>query len=349
MTFLRNNNLKNMKKILLFLLLSGVLSAQSNEVIDFKYRLNDPKSTTKNLKVIDAREDKNIGQYSRKDKTYTFSFPTDNAKSDLENWFEKDNKKRGTKEIVIVLNKLKVYGKDGIENIRFAKIFISASSYLKIGSQYFLLKVVDETKTINPREYQNISKTIASAVGFGLNKLITDSYTAEPSKITVPEDQLTNYEKYLTSDLAVFKTDQLQDGIYKDYTSFFNQKPLKGYELIKDKNGQFVRAEGKNDKLRPDQIFIYVENGVGYKGTFGGFLKMEKDEKGFYIVSGLTLLDQGLTKYYFAPGSGGAIGGGLAALGNFILDKEQQKMLEKEKKEKVYLSPLTGEYIFEYE
>ncbi|GAA5091707.1 hypothetical protein GCM10023210_19570 [Chryseobacterium ginsengisoli] len=338
-----------MKKILFFLLLSGVLSAQSNEVIDFKYRLNDPKSTTKSLEVIDAREDKNIGQYSRKDKIYTFSFPTDNAKSDLENWFEKDNKKRGKRELVIVLDKLKVYEKKGIDKVDYAKIFISASSYEKVGTEYFLLKTIDGTKTINTWEYQNISKTLASSIGMSLNKFITESYSLEPSKISVPQDQLPNYREYLAENLPVFKTNQFQDGIYKDYLSFFNQKPLTGYQLIKDKDGNVIRAEGKNETLRPpQQIFIYVENGIAYKSTFGGFYKIDKDEKGFYIFSGITLLNQGLAKHDFTPPGGGAIAGGLGALGNVLLSNEQRKALEKEEKEKVYISPLTGEYLFEY-
>lgn len=337
-----------MKKTLLFLLFSVALSAQSNEIIDFKYRLNDPKSTVKNLEVIDAREDKNIGQYSRKDKTYTFSFPTDNAKSDIENWFDRDNKKRGTRELVLVLNKLKVYEKKGIDRVDYAKIFISASSYEKIGTEYFLLKIIDGTKTINTWEYQNIGKTLTSSIGMSLNKFITESYSLQPSKISVPQNQLSNYEEYLAENLPVFKTDQLQDGIYKDYLSFFNQKPLTNYQLIKDKDGNVIRAEGKNDKLRADQIYIYIENRIAYKSTLGGFYKVDKDEKGFFIISGITLLNQGLPNYNFTPPGGGAIAAGLGTLGNYLSKNEQKKMLEKEEKEKVYISPLTGEYLFQY-
>jgi len=336
-----------MKKIFFLLLTSSLVFAQKKEIIDFKYRLNDPKSMVKSIEVIDAREDKDVGKFTRKDKTYTFYFPTNNAESDIENWFEKDNKKRGKRELVIVLDKIKVYEKKGLDRTDLAKIFISASSYENIGAEYFLLQVIDGTKIINTWEYQNIGDKLASSLGMSLNKFITESYTSIPSKITVPEDQLKNYDEYLAQNLSALKINHLQDGVYKDYVSFFNQKPLTGYELIKDKNDKVIRAEGKNEKLRPDQIFIYVENGIAYKSTFGGFFKVNKDNEGFYIISGLTLLNQGPKNYYFQSG-GGAIAGGLNAIGGAILNREQQKMLEKEEKEKVYISPLTGEYLYQY-
>jgi hypothetical protein len=337
-----------MKKIFFFLLTSSLVFAQKKEIIDFKYRLNDPKSTVKSIEVIDAREDKDVGKFTRKDKTYTFSFPTGNAESDIENWFEKDNKKRGARELVIVLDKIKLYEKKALDKTDLAKIFISASSYEKIGTEYFLLQVIDGTKIINTWEYQNIGDKLASSLGMSLNKFITESYTLTPSKITVPEDQLKNYDEYLAQNLSALKTDHLQDGVYKDYVSFFNQKPLTGYELIKDKDGNVIRAEGKNETLRPpQQIFIYVENGIAYKSTFGGFYKIDKDDQGFYIISGLTLLSQGLKNYYI-PSGGGDIKSGIEALGGAILNREQEKMLEKEEKEKVYISPLTGEYLYQY-
>lgn len=325
------------------------LSAQKTEVVELKQSIKDRKGNTKAITVIDNRADKEIGNIPFRKETFTLKFANDDLKSYIEDWFSKDNKAKGNNDIVLMLEDLKAYNENPEEKTSMTKIKFKFSSFIKRNDKYYFLNRTQNVITSD----SNFPKYIASQISNVVTGIIKESYVSVPLRSAMSEEDLTNYEKYVTGNSPLFGGTELKDGVYKDFRSFYEQKPEPNYVTDKNKKGRVthikdINADVNNEIIGNEEVFGYIENGKAYRSTPAGYLEMIRDEKGFYVVA---------TKAELFPannGNGemiGAMAGGMiGALIGAAIDSgsnRRGKNVDTSDIPNVYMDSLTGKYIFE--
>lgn len=338
-----------MKKVFFFLMIAVSLSAQKTEVVELKQSIKDRKGNTKAITVIDNRADKEIGNIPFRKETFTLKFANDDLKSYIEDWFSKDNKAKGNNDIVLMLEDLKAYNGNPEEKTSMTKIKFKFSSFIKRNDKYYFLNRTQNVITSD----SNFPKYIASQISNVVTGIIKESYVSVPLRSAMSEEDLTNYEKYVTGNSPLFGGTELKDGVYKDFRSFYEQKPEPNYVTDKNKKGRVthikdLNADVNNEIIGNEEVFGYIENGKAYRSTPAGYLEMIRDEKGFYVVA---------TKAELFPannGNGemiGAMAGGMiGALIGAAIDSgsnRRGKNVDTSDIPNVYMDSLTGKYIFE--
>ncbi|WP_419489173.1 hypothetical protein [Chryseobacterium bernardetii] len=338
-----------MKKVFFFLMIAVSLSAQKTEVVELKQNIKDRKGNTKAITVIDNRADKEIGNIPFRKETFTLKFANDDLKSYIEDWFSKDNKAKGNNDIVLMLEDLKAYNENPEEKTSMTKIKFKFSSFIKRNDKYYFLNRTQNVITSD----SNFPKYIASQISNVVTGIIKESYVSVPLRSAMSEEDLTNYEKYVTGNSPLFGGTELKDGVYKDFRSFYEQKPEPNYVTDKNKKGRVthikdINADVNNEIIGNEEVFGYIENGKAYRSTPAGYLEMIRDEKGFYVVA---------TKAELFPannGNGemiGAMAGGMiGALIGAAIDSgsnRRGKNVDTSDIPNVYMDSLTGKYIFE--
>lgn len=242
----------------------------------------------------------------------------------------------------MVLKKLNISQEDSKN-----KLELSAGVFLKKADKYHYIAKVD-TVLSEPHGNDVLARAIPALLGHTIKK----SYKIVPWKEELSLDNLKNYEEIMKQNMPAFTENTLKDGIYKTYFSFFRQTPEEGnYTLVKDEKGNVTRAV-KEDKTRipARQFSIYVENGKAYKRTLVGFVEMEKDEKGYYIMSNHASLFPSKTSptYGIILGlTGGLIGGIIGGTIDAVRNNNKIKEGIAKEKSKYYIDHLTGYYILE--
>lgn len=298
---------------------------------------------TKSLTVMDGRENKKINKFLSRGDYYQFHFPSDNPVEDIQNWFEKNNKnrKKGTKDIVVLLEKLEI-SNETKDNEIFCVLDLKVSTFLKENQHFNFLTRYDNVIKLSTKETGKIPNIYEENIGRVLQKVISDSYRMDPYNIPVDEDRLTDYENILKNTYEAFTSPQLKDGVYADSKDFFMQNPMKGYKIVHNDKDKIEALGENNKKLAQRKIFIYVENGTAYKNTYAGFLPLQKDDRGYFLLANRYILFPDEIEvspvYYFF----GAIGGIAAAID---MSAQYDKALKGEKFN-IYLDFLTGEYSF---
>lgn len=338
-----------MKKVFFFLMIAVSLSAQKTEVVELKQSIKDRKGNTKAITVIDNRADKEIGNIPFRKETFTLKFANDDLKSYIEDWFSKDNKAKGNNDIVLMLEDLKAYNENPEEKTSMTKIKFKFSSFIKRNDKYYFLNRTQNVITSD----SNFPKYIASQISNVVTGIIKESYVSVPLRSAMSEEDLANYEKYVTGNSPLFGGTELKDGVYKDFRSFYEQKPEPNYVTDKNKKGRVthikdINADVNNEIIGNEEVFGYIENGKAYRSTPAGYLEMIRDEKGFYVVA---------TKAELFPannGNGemiGAMAGGMiGALIGAAIDSgsnRRGKNVDTSDIPNVYMDSLTGKYIFE--
>ena len=332
-----------MKKILLLIFLPVFLFAQKKETIKLNYPVKDYTGTTKSLEVIDIRQNKKLNDIVFRGKYYSFVFPTDDLSQDIENWFEKTNKKRekGVNEIVLLVEDLNIFNEVRNKEI-FCILDMKFSTFLKQGDNYYFLKRYDNVISLNTKEVGGIPDLFVENTQKVLQTLMFETYRATPLDIAVPSKNLTDYNEILKSNYAAFSSNKLKDGVYLDYKSFFEQTPLENYQLIRN-SGEVVRAvNAKDDRIPARKIYSFVENGKVYKNSQAGFLDLEKDERGYFVMGNKFMLfpeEINVSSAYFLFGAVGGIAAGIE------FNIKYNKALKAEK-DKIYIDFLNGEYSF---
>ncbi|MDN3695599.1 hypothetical protein QWZ06_26895 [Chryseobacterium tructae] len=341
-----------MKKVFFFLLIAVSLAAQKTELVELKQNIKDRRGIAKSITIIDNRADKEIGNTLFHKDTYTFKFANDDLKSHIENWFLKDNKTRGNNDIVLLLEDLKVYCEDPEAKLPTTKIKIKLSSFIKRNNKYYFLNRFQNIITSDSSFPKHVAAQISSAV----TGTIRDSYTCLPLVGTISEEELPNYEQYLTKISPVFGNAELKDGVYKDFRSFYDQKPEPGYVIDKNKKGRVTNIKDTNATLNQEVIdnelvFGYIENGKAYRSTPAGYLEMIKDDKGFYVVANKSEL-------FAANGANGASGAMIGAMAGGIVgaligaaidsgSSRRGSNVDTSNMPNIYLDSLTGSYMFD--
>jgi hypothetical protein len=334
-----------MKKTFLLLILPLLLFAQKKELIQLKYPLKDYTGTTKSLEVIDLRKDLKIKDIVFRGNYYSFSFPTNNMSQDIENWFEKNNKKRGkaTNDIVLLVEDFNIFNEvRNKEN--FCVLDMKFSTFLKKDNQFYFLKRYDNVIGLNTKEVGGIPNLFVENTQKVLQKLMFDTYRATPSETAISLIDLYDYNDILKAKFPVFTKDKLKDGIYLDFSSFLNQNPLENYNLRRN-DGEVTKAININDdddRIPARKIYCYVEAGKAYKNTQAGFLELLEDDRGFYVMANKYILfpeEINTTSAFFLFG---AIGG--IAVGIQLGIKYDQAL--RDVRYPIYIDFLNGEYSF---
>ena len=276
---------KIMKKTFLFLLFTLFLSAQKTEVIHLKQNIKDRNARTKSLTLIDTRTDQEIGKVSDKKEEALLKLPAEDMNDFVQNWFTEDNNTKGNNDIVLVLEELKVYDEQA-PNDKFilGKARLKISSFLKRNDKYYFISRFDNVIVCDPKRVSSVSRYLSQTLSNVIVEFINATYAAPVMSQYIPENEITRYDSYLVENNKSLHQ-ELKDGVYLNFRSFSNQEPAFGYYTEKNKKGKVVRVKEKEVTIPMGDVFCYVENGEAYRYTPSGFLKMTKDNKGFYIVS----------------------------------------------------------------
>ncbi|MGA9212337.1 hypothetical protein, partial [Kaistella sp.] len=299
--------------------------------------------TTKSLEVIDLRKNKEMKDIVFRGKYYSFSFPTDDLSEDIKNWFEKNNRKRNkaTNDIVLLIEDLAISN-----DIRNKEIYcvlnMKFSTFLRKDGGLYFLKRYDNVIGLNTKEVPGIPNTFVENTQKVLQKLMFDSYRATPFETKIPAADLYKYDEILKTNYSAFSNNELKDGIYLDYQSFFSQAPIENYQIIKN-NGEVIKAVNTaDDKIPARKIYGYVENGKAFKNTQAGFLELQKNEKGFFVMANKYILfpeEINVSSAYFLFGAVGGIASGIELYAKY------NKALKADR-DPIYIDFLNGEYSF---
>lgn len=343
-----------MKKILLFLFLSVLLSAQKVELIKLDQNIKDRRGLIKSLTLIDNRIDKTIGTITDKKETAEIKFADENLKSHFESWFLNDNKKVGNTDIVIMLESLKIYDEqDANKDYPYAKLKIKISSFLKRNDKYYFISRYDNVIVCDPKDTSHPQKYLTSVTSQIIASFIIESYSDTITGTYIPENEINNYSQYLNKNYTAFNDLQLKDGVYLNFKSFYNQEPNAEYSVGKNKKGETVKLFNNGVQVSLSEMYCYVEGGKAYRLTPVGFDEMHKDDKGFYIYSSRANLftESKNIAVLIGAGAGGAVGAVIGSIIDSAIDKNAGAIIgigAKTKQESnIYIDSLTGEYIFE--
>lgn len=347
-----------MKKILqaTFILISIFSFSQGQEIIKERGNLSNPKGNIyKSLTVIDQRDDKKIGDlpFGDSKEMKEVVFPT-TINDFLSQWYTDSNHKGGKYDMVLVLKKLNTSIGETVGKETEGDIEFSAQTFLKEGDNYKFLYKKD---TIYSFKNKNIADVIVKNIPVIFAMFMKKTYTLKPIENSVTIDALTDYELYVKNNSEAYKNEKLKDGIYLNHNAFMNQTPEAGnYILEKNSKGQVVKAieeeNGKKDKISGNEMFAYVENGKAYKKTYSGFLELNKNDKGFYLISnkGSILPIQNSAVFVSVGGGQGGMYRGIAVGLIGVLERGfRQNKMKKDETGAIYIDPLTGEYDFSNE
>ena len=327
-----------------FFLMAVLLFSQAKEVIKFRGNITRfDEVTYKGFHVLDQRQDKLIGvlPFGESKEMKEVVFPT-TPENDFKVWYDKGNSLSGQNELVLILKRLKLSTGENDGKKTQGKLDFSAQIFQKEGDQYKFLYKKDTVFSFQDKE---VSELMVKNIPAIFSVFIKKAYTFEPIQNALTLSDLSDYEGYAKSKYAAFKNEQLKDGIYLNFTSFFNQTPVQGnYVLERNDKGEVIKAiqieNGKKEKISSNKMFAYVENGKAYKKTMSGFLELTKNEKGFYITANRGYVFP--AQYNNTYGMFGLIG----AVAGSIDQAAQQKKMKSQEKEEIYIDYLTGEFDF---
>lgn len=344
-----------MKKLLLFSLLLSVVSfAQKVELITLNQNIKDKKNFVKELTLIDARKDKTIGSIADKNEIAEIEFADKNLPEYFEKWFLANNKTTGNNDIVIMLEELKVYNEqDKNKTFPYAKAKIKISGFLKRSDRYYFINRFDNVIVCNPKIVSHPQKYLAQQISDTISEFILVTYSGLVTSFYVPENEITNYHDYLIKNNKSLIKTVLENGVYTNFKTFYNQEPNYSYNIEKNKKGEVVRLKKDQVVVPFSEMYCYVEDGIAYKLTPVGFDKMQKNDRGFYIhTSRVNLFSESKTGGMIV---GAITGGVVGALIGAAIHSESNGTngavngigFRSTEESDVYIDSLTGAYIFE--
>lgn len=335
-----------MKKVfqVVFSFMAILSFSQATEAIKFRGNITRFDDVTyKGFKVLDQRQDKSIGSipFGESKEMKEVVFPT-TPSNDFQAWFDRGNSLTGKNELLLILKRLKLSTGESDGKKTNGKMDFSAQLFQKEGDKYRFLYKKDTVFAFQDKE---VSELMVKNIPTIFSIFIKKAYTLEPSQKAVTFNDLADYETYIKNNYEAFKNEKLKDGIYLDFTSFFNQSPVQGnYVLERNDKGEVTKAikieNGKKDKIPAYKMFAYVENGKAYRKTMSGFIEINKNENGFYIIANRGHIFP--AQYNSTYGMFGLIG----AVAGSIDQAAKQKKMKNEDKEEIYIDSLTGEYDF---
>lgn len=352
-----------MKYLSLFLIIfSSHLFSQKQHNIELNLNIsNGMFRDYHSLEVLDLRDEETVGKIFENKVVNHINFET-NAKTDIENWFKKyNNGKKGDSQLFMILHQLKsvrVQAKDGR---LIAATSLKASTFQKKENKYRFLYKKD---TLIFYQGSDVSKSIVKDIHSVLFRFIHKTYHKKPSDISFTENELKNFEEIYSKKLPAIVNDQVKEGIYEDYESFFNQTPTSGTveKLDFNKKGNLdyaiVTENSKSKRFPARKVYAFTNLGKVYKNIECGLdgseicsVEILKNNKGFYTINKReALLPINVSNNYalFGVLAFGIVGG---VVGGLIDDSSAQKSkhmdIAKDKNQEFYIDSLTGNFIFD--
>jgi len=330
-----------MKKNLFFLLFSIVLFGQKTETIDLSKSIKDSKSSVKSLTVIDQRPSQEVGtvMYHKDEVKVVFE---NNARKDIEDWFYKYNPERGNNDLVLLLESLNI-SEDKKEKYSIGKLELRASTFLKKEDGYHFIDRKDTIAIVSSRTTPYLAQSLARKTTLILTDLFKESYKATPWEISISENDFPDYTSVLKEKLSILKANELKEGVYKDYYSFFTHNPEPGFTLQANDKGIVTKAVKGAEKTLIRHFYAFVYKGIAYKNIPVGYTEIFKDENGLYIeVTKAELFPEtATTGVTIGAAAGGLIGGVIGAVIDVSLSGKRKNTVGP----KVYLDSFTGNYL----
>lgn len=335
-----------MKKLvqIFMVLMSTFLFCQKKEVIKLKGNIaNSRGKVFKSLNVLDQRESKQIGiiPFGAENELREVTFSS-TPEIDFAKWYSENNQSGGNKELILILKKLKLSVGETIKEDTKGAIQLSVQTFEKVNDEYHFIYKKDTIYTFLD---DKISETLVDKVPVFFSQIIKKTYSVKPSSLKVTFNEVKDYENFVKRNSVIFTNSERKDGIYLSHTSFFNQEPEQGnYILERNKKGEVVQAvkeeKGKKEKISEYKMYAYIERGIMYKRTLAGFIPINKNDKGFFVISNIGELFPAESNV--VTGNFGLVGG----IAGAIETNERQKKLKKQEKTEIYIDPLTGNYVF---
>ncbi|MEC3874149.1 hypothetical protein [Chryseobacterium salviniae] len=334
-----------MKKILFFLFFCTILSAQKTETIDLSKSIRDRSNSVKTFTVIDQRPNKEIGSVMYHKDQVNIAFEN-SADKDLQDWFYKENKERGNKDFVLLLENIEII-EDKKEKSSIGKLKLTASTFIKKEDGYHFVYRKDTAATVSSRVTPYLAQSLSKKITLILADLIKNSYQKTPWEYGLPESELKDYAVVLKEKLNILKTDSLKDGIYKSYYSFFTHNPEPGFVIETNKKGVATRAVKGDEKISIGNCYAFVYNGVPYKIIPVGYVEIFRDEEGLFIeVKKEELFPENSSNVVFIGGGvAGLIGSIVGTIAVSAIDASAAKKRSAMAGTEVSLDHLTGHYI----
>ncbi|MEG0928235.1 hypothetical protein [Chryseobacterium sp.] len=329
-----------MKKILQIVLIciSIITFAQKKEIIKLKGNIpNNGDREYSALHVIDQRIDKTIGILPFDDHKETREVVFENSPNDdLGNWYRKSNYKGGKQELILVLKALKLSVNETGNTKNLGTIDFSVQAFAKEGEQYHFLYKKD---TVFAFSNKDVSDVMVKNIHHIFSGFLLLTYNKKPYADILTLDEASDYEGYIKNNYEIFRTETLKEGIYLDHISFFKQIPEDG-DFVLEKNGHsggVVRAiaekDGKKKRISASKMFAYVENGKAYKKVSERFLELNRNKKGFYLLSKPADI--------FSTNASPFMMMGLAGV---LIQSITTERINNDAVKEIYIDPLTGEY-----
>ncbi|CAD0222519.1 hypothetical protein [Chryseobacterium sp. JV274] len=330
-----------MKKTLFFLLFSMVLLGQKIETIDLSKSIKDNKNSIKSFTVIDQRANQEVGMvmYHKDEVKIIFE---NNAGKDITDWFYKYNPVRGNDDMVLLLERLNI-SEDKKEKYSIGKLELRASTFIKKEDGYHFIDRKDTIATVSSRITPYLAQSLSRKATLILTDLFKESYKGEPWEFSVSESDLPSYCSLLKEKLSILNANELKEGVYKDYYSFFIHNPEPGFTLQANDKGVVTKAVKGEEKTGIRHFYAFVYKGIAYKNIPVGYTEIFKDENGVFIeVTKAELFPEttasGVT---IGVAAGGLVGGVIGAVIDVSLSNKKKNTLGP----KVYLDPFTGNYL----
>ncbi len=330
-----------MRTFFLFFLISVFAPAQKIETIDLSKSIKDSKNSIKSFTVIDQRAHQEIGMvmYHKDEVKVIFE---NNAGKDIQDWFYKYNPTRGNNDMVFLLENLSI-SEDKKEKYSIGKLELKASTFIKKEDGYHFMDRIDTIATVSSRTTPYLAQSLARKVTLILTDLFKESYKAAPWEISISENDFPDYTSVLKEKLSILKADELKEGAYKDYYSFFTHNPEPGFTLQANDKGIVTKAVKGEEKTAIRHFYAFVYKGIAYKNIPVGYTEIFKDDKGVFIeVTKAELFPEtATTGVTIGAAAGGLIGGVIGAVIDVSLSGKKKNTVGP----KVYLDPFTGNYL----
>ena len=329
----------------IFLLLPMLAFSQKTETVDLSKSIKNGKANYKNFTVIDKRSSQDIGSvmYHKDEVNLVFE---NNAETDLKNWFYKYNPVRGNDELVLLLENIALI-EDKKEKFSVGKLEIRASTFIKKEDGYHFLYRKDTITTVSSRTTPYLAQSLSKKLTLTFAELLKKSYEARQWDFAVSETELLNYATVLTDKLEILKADELKEGVYKDYYSFFTHSPEAGFTIETDKKGIATKAVNGDKKEPIRNYYAFVHNGVPFKVIPVGYVEIFRDDQGLFIEAKKEELfpESNSPMIMLGGGIGGLIGSVVANVAISAIDAKAAKKRSTMAGSEVILDPLTGNYI----
>lgn len=329
----------------IFLLLPFLAFSQKTETIDLSKSIKNSKANYKSFTVIDKRSNPEIGSvvYHKDQVNLVFE---NNAETDFKNWFYKYNPVRGNDELVLLLENIALT-EDKQEKFSIGKLEIRASTFIKKEDGYHFLYRKDTVTTVSSRTTPYLAQSLSKKLTLTFTELMKKSYEAKQWDFAVSETELPNYTTVLKDKLEILKTDELKEGVYKDFYSFFTHNPEVGFTIETDKKGVVTKAVNGDKKEPIRNYYAFVHNGVPFKTIPVGYVEIFRDEQGLFIEAKKEELypESNSPMIMLGGGVAGIIGSVVANVAITAIDAKAAKKRSAMAGSEVILDPLTGNYI----